>query len=61
LENKYIKTFAREPFFYIDDTSIYAMYQNDTRKIDYIVFHEVDKTTDTQDYILDNFYDEKYK
>lgn len=61
LENKYIKTFVREPFFYIDDTSIYAMYQNDTKKIDYIVFHEVDKTTDTQDYILDNFYDEKYK
>lgn len=61
LENKYIKTFAREPFLYIDDTSVYAIVENDTRKIDYIVFHKVEKNTDTQDYILDNFYDEKYK
>ena len=61
LENKYIKTFAKEPNLYIDDTSVYGMYRENTKKVDYISFYQIEKNIDTQEYILENFYDEKYK
>ena len=60
LENDYIRTISRDKNLFIDDNSIYGLYYN-RKKIDYIRFYPVSKNIDTREFILENFYDEKYK
>ena len=61
LENKYIKTISRSSDIYIDNKSVYWLYKNKTRRVDYIYFFETEKNTNIWEYISENIFEEKYQ
>ena len=61
LENDFIKTIVRYPDLYIDEKSVYWLYKNETRRVDYIYFFETNKNQDIWEYVSENIFEEKYE
>lgn len=60
LENKYIKTISRTPALHIDDKSVYWLYKDKTRRIDYIYFFESNEGESLIEYVDKNIFEKKY-